>query len=295
MVTWQLRSHRVTNDAHTLIMGILNVTPDSFSDGGRYVSGRGVLVDEAVASGLDLWRSGADIVDVGGESTRPGSRTVDSDDEMDRVVPVVRALASEGVIVSVDTSKPEVAEASIAAGAEIVNDVTGLRSADMMRLCADSGVGAVIMHMRGEPATMQDEPVYDDVVPDVVGYLLGRAAVAEESGIDATRICLDPGIGFGKTHQHNLELLHRLDALVATGYPTLLGASRKGFLGGILDSAGHPAPAASRDAATAATTALAVASGVAVVRVHDVPGALQAARTADAIVRQQDAPRQKTE
>lgn len=295
MVTWKLRSQRVTNDAHTLVMGVLNVTPDSFSDGGRFVSGTDVMVDAAIASGVEMWRNGADMVDVGGESTRPGASPVDIGDELDRVVPVVRELASEGVVVSVDTSKPRVAAAAIEAGAEIVNDVTGLRSAEMLKVCVAGDVGVVVMHMLGEPATMQDDPHYDDVVSDVVGYLQGRAAVAEASGIDADRICLDPGIGFGKTADHNLELLHNLDALVATGYPILLGASRKGFLGGILDSAGHPAPAASRDAATAATTALAVASGVAVVRVHDVPGGLQTARTADAIVRQQDAPRQNTE
>ncbi|MBA2337417.1 MAG: dihydropteroate synthase [Acidimicrobiia bacterium] len=279
-VTWRVRSTTLTTADHTLIVGVLNVTSDSFSDGGRFSDAEG-----AVAAGRALWAAGADLVDVGGESTRPGSTGVAVGEELDRVVPVVAGLVSAGVAVSVDTSKPAVAAAALDVGAEVVNDVTALAHPEMVAVCAQWGAGVVLMHMQGTPATMQLNPRYDDVVAEVERFLLGRAEVVAAAGIAPDRICLDPGIGFGKRVGHSLELLAGLGALVATGYPVLVGTSRKGFLGEILSAAGHPAPAAQRDQATHATTALAVAAGAAAVRVHDVAGALQAARTADAIVR----------
>jgi dihydropteroate synthase len=277
-VTWQLRTRTLSTADHTLIMGVLNVTPDSFSDGGEHVR-------DPVRHGLAMWEAGADLVDVGGESTRPGSTGVDASVELARVVPVVSELAAAGVVVSVDTRKPAVAAAAIDAGCEVINDVTALTDPTMAEVCADGEVGVVLMHMRGTPETMQDGPGYDDVVGEVTDALGTAAVQAEAAGIARDRICIDPGIGFGKTQEHNLALLAHLDALVATGYPLLVGASRKGFLGRILDAAGHPAVAAERDPATGAAVALAVAAGAAVVRVHDVAAALQVTRTADAIVR----------
>jgi dihydropteroate synthase len=279
-VEWRLRTNILSNRDHTLVMGVVNVTPDSFSDGGLAFA-----TDDAIARGMQLHADGADLVDVGGESTRPYADPVDAAEEIARVVPVVAGLASRGVVVSIDTVKPEVAEAALEAGAEVVNDVTALASDGMGELCAAAGAGVVLMHMRGTPRTMQDEPHYEDVVAEVRHFLAGRAAAAESAGIERSRICVDPGIGFGKTLAHNLALLSRLADFGALGHPVMLGASRKGFLGAILEAAGHPAAASDRDAATSATTALAVASGVAVVRVHDVAAAVQVARIADAIVR----------
>jgi dihydropteroate synthase len=277
-VTWRLRTRTLTTAAHTLVMGVLNVTPDSFSDGGVHVA-------SATAHGMALWEAGADLVDVGGESTRPGSTGVGASVETDRVVPVVSELSAAGVVVSVDTRKPQVAAAAIEAGAEVINDVDALADPAMAEVCADAEVGVVLMHMQGTPETMQDEPRYDDVVAEVRDELVSTASRVEDGGVTRGRICIDPGIGFGKTHAHNLALLANLDVLVATGYPVLAGTSRKGFLGRILDDAGYPATAARRDPATGATVALAIAAGAAVVRVHDVQSALQVARTADAIVR----------
>lgn len=277
-MTWRLRTRTLSTADHTLLMGVLNVTPDSFSDGGAHL-------DDAVAHGLALWEAGADLVDVGGESTRPGSSGVDTAVELDRVIPVISELASAGVVVSVDTHEPAVAAAGIEAGAEVINDVNALADQAMATACAEGAVGVVLMHMQGSPETMQDDPRYDEVVGDVRDELVSAGTRAEDCGVARDRICIDPGIGFGKTHGHNLALLANLDVLVATGYPVLVGTSRKGFLGRILDEAGRPTPPAGRDPATGATVALAVAAGAAVVRVHDVASALQAARTADAIVR----------
>ena len=266
-------------------MGVVNVTPDSFSDGGRFASPDEVDHDGAVAAGLAMVAAGADIVDVGGETTRPGSHGVTADVEASRVLPVVEALADAGVTVSIDTSKAEVAQAALDAGAEIVNDVTALSDPAMAKACALSDCGVVLMHMQGTPRTMQHDPRYDDVVLDVSYALRDAAAAAVDAGVDRDRICLDPGIGFGKAWEDNLKLLNSLDRITGLGFPVLVGASRKSFLGRVLEAAGHPAVAEKRDPATLATVALAVASGVAVVRVHDVAGTLQAARTADAIVR----------
>ncbi len=287
--SWHLRTQTLSTLDHTLIMGVLNVTPDSFSDGGDFFTSTGNVDHEAaIHHGLELREAGADLVDVGGESTRPGSRGVDATTELDRILPVVEELAAAGVVVSVDTSKPAVAEASIDAGAEVVNDVTALGDPGMGRVCADAGVGVVLMHMQGSPETMQDRPGYGDVVAEVRDLLLGVAARAEAVGVTKDRICIDPGIGFGKTLDHNLALLAHLGVLVATGYPVLVGASRKGSLGKILELAGHPAGVEDRDPATGATVALAIAEGAAALRVHNVPAAVQAARIADAVVRAGD-------
>lgn len=284
-LTWRLRTRTLDTADHTLVMGVVNVTPDSFSDGGVHTAGGVIDHRSAISHGLGLIEAGADIVDVGGESTRPRSRPVAAADEAARVLPIVEALVSEGAVVSIDTTKVEVAAAALEAGAEIVNDVTALADPAMGRLCAESGCAVVLVHMKGTPQTMQDDPRYDDVVTEVA-TALGRAADgAIEAGVAPDRICVDPGIGFGKTSLHNLELLRSLDHLVAYRRPVLVGASRKGFLGAILEAAGHPAPPQGRDPATLATVALAVASGAAVIRAHDVAGAVQATRTADAIVR----------
>lgn len=287
MIEWMLRTRTVSTHDHTLIMGIVNVTPDSFSDGGRFVARDGSTpdFDAAIAHGKRLMAEGSDILDVGGESTRPGADDVGLEEELDRVVPVVAGLAAAGAIVSVDTSKPEVALAAIESGAEIVNDVTAFGSPEMADVVMATGAGVVLMHMQGSPRTMQVDPRYEDVVGEVAGFLGQRAARAVAAGIDRRKICLDPGIGFGKNTEHNLALLAHLDALATIGHPVLVGASRKRVLGDILETAGYPAAPEERDPATAATTALAIAAGAAVVRVHDVRTMLQVARVADAIVR----------
>jgi dihydropteroate synthase len=261
-------------------MGIVNVTPDSFSDGGLYADYQG-----AVTHGMRLQDRGADILDVGGESTRPGADPISAGEEIERVVPVVAALVERGAVVSIDTMKAEVAEAAVAAGVHIVNDITALRDPGMAAVCAGSGVGVVLMHMQGTPETMQIAPHYEDVATEVLGYLEERARVGIDAGIDADRIVIDPGIGFGKLFDHNIELINATARFAASGFPVLIGTSRKGFLGAIMRDAGFETVGAERDPATAATVALAVAGGAAVVRVHNVGHGVQAARTADAIVR----------
>ena len=277
---WHIRDGVLAAYDHTLIMGVLNATPDSFSDGRRYATAQ-----MAIERGIEMWHEGADIIDVGGESTRPGADPVPFDKELDRVIPVVAGLVGEGVTVSIDTMKAAVAADAVAAGAHIVNDVTALRDPAMAAVCAQSGVGVVLMHMQGDPQTMQANPHYEDVVPEIVSYLESRAAVAVDAGIDRRNICLDPGIGFGKTHSHNLELLGNVERFTDAGWPVLVGTSRKGVLGTILQNAGLDTIAGERDPATAATVALAIAGGASVVRVHNVSHAFQAARVADAIVR----------
>lgn len=243
-----------------VVMGIVNVTPDSFSDGGRWLDPAA-----AIAHGLALRADGADILDVGGESTRPGAAAVGADEERRRVVPVVEALAGAGARVSVDTMKADVAAAALDAGATFVNDVAALRDPDMLPLVAERGCDVCLVHMRGEPRTMQDDPRYDDVVDDVRAFLEARAQAALDAGVARERIVLDPGIGFGKTVDHNLELLDRLDELVALGFPVLVGTSRKSFLGRI---AGRDAD--DRLSGTIATNVLALARGASIFRVHDV-------------------------
>lgn len=243
-------------------MGVLNVTPDSFSDGGRWVD-----ADAAVAHGMAMLAEGADVVDVGGESTRPGARGVAVEEELRRVVPVVEALASRGRV-SVDTRRAVVAEAAVAAGATLVNDV----SASLWPVAAAAGVGWVAMHMQGEPATMQEAPAYHDVVTEVRDYLVERAGRATAAGV--AEVWVDPGIGFGKTLDHNLALLARLDELVAAGYPVMVGTSRKSFLGRLTGDA----PVDDRLEASVATAGWALAQGAAMVRVHDVAETVAAAR-----------------
>ncbi len=279
MVDWAIGDRVLSTADRTLIMGVVNVTPDSFSDGGLFLG-----PDRAVAHGRRLFADGADLVDVGGESSRPGAEAVSAAEEIRRVVPVIAGLVDAGVPVSVDTSKPEVASVALAEGAVVVNDITAFSHPDMAPLVGAAGCGVVLMHMQGTPQVMQDKPTYKDVVVEVRDYLLERAALVEQAGVERSSICVDPGIGFGKTQRHNLQLLARLDVLVATGYPVLVGTSRKSFLGRILD---QPDPA-QRDLATAATVAIAATRGAAVVRVHNVEMTRQALLVADAIVRSID-------
>lgn len=274
MPGWRIRDRVLSVDA-PLLMGVLNVTPDSFSDGGAHVA-----PDAAIARGRQLVALGAGVVDVGGESTRPGADPVPADVEIRRVGPVIEALSSEGIVVSIDTMKPQVAAAAVTAGASIINDVTGMTDPDMRRVAAATGAGVVVMHMQGSPRTMQLDPRYDDVVSDVGRYLAAQTELCVSEGIGHDAICVDPGIGFGKTVQHNLELIDRLDSLVALGFPVMLGASRKSFLGRVLDIA-EPER---RDLATAVTTALAVERGVRVFRVHDPASSREAAQLAWAIL-----------
>lgn len=262
------------------VMGVVNVTPDSFSDGGRWFD-----TTAAVKHGLDLVGEGADLVDVGGESTRPGATRVDEAEELRRVVPVVRGLASEGVVVSVDTMRASVAARALEAGAALVNDVSGgLADPEMIPVVADAGAPFVVMHWRGllEGATVHG--VYDDVVGEVVDELRARVDAVLAGGIAPDRIVLDPGLGFSKEAEHDLALLARLDRLTALGHPLLVAASRKRFLGRVLAGpGGAPPPARERDAATAAVSALAAQAGAWAVRVHEVRATADAVRVARAV------------
>lgn len=272
-------------------MGIINVTADSFSDGGRYLD-----LDAAVAHGSQMLVDGADLIDVGGESTRPGAIRVDPEVETTRITPVISALAGLGATVSVDTMRASVAAAAIEAGASIVNDVSGGRAdADMARVMADAGVPWILMHWRpagddsdaGRRFTHRVDDVggYHDVVAEVSRELLGQVDAAVSAGVDPDRIILDPGLGFAKTAEHNWALLHALPTFVGLGFPVLIGASRKRFLGTLLAShTGHDRPPAGRDVATAAVSTLAAAGGAWGVRVHDVSGSRDAVRVAAAWV-----------
>lgn len=271
-MSWQIRG-RAPIDGPVL-MGIVNVTPDSFSDGGRFFA-----PERAIEHGRRLVADGADVVDVGGESTRPGAEAVSEEEESRRVLPVIEALASDGAIVSIDTSKPTVARAAIEVGASIVNDVSA--SPEMVELAGETGAGLVIMHMQGTPRSMQVDPAYVDVVREVRDFLVQRAAFAVDRGVGKSQIVIDPGIGFGKTLEHNLDILTHIGVFVATDYPVLLGTSRKSFLGVLT---GETMPER-RDLATAATTALAVAAGVFAVRVHNVAVSRPAVQVAGAMVR----------
>lgn len=263
-----------------LVMGVVNTTPDSFSDGGEHLD-----PEIAVASGLAMWEAGAGLIDVGGESTRPGSHGVPLEVELDRVLPVVARLSQKGVAVSIDTSKPAVARAAIDAGAVVVNDVTGLGDPAMRAVCANTGVGVVIMHMLGTPRSMQVDPTYDDVVAEVSSFLTDRARIAERDGVDGAAIAIDPGIGFGKTFEHNLDLLNAIERLSGLGYPVVVGASRKRFLAAILEPIRGEVSPVARDSATLGVVALSIAAGARIVRVHNVPAAVEVAVTVDAIVR----------
>jgi dihydropteroate synthase len=260
---WHLPDRTLTIGRRPLVLGVVNVTPDSFSDGGRLATS-----EAAVAYGLELVRQGADLLDVGGESTRPGARPVLPDEELARVLPVVRGLAGRaGVPVSVDTSKAEVARQCLAAGASVINDVTALGDPAMSRVVRDAGAAVILMHMQGTPATMQDDPRYGDVVAEVGRFLEARLHDLAAAGIPPERVAVDPGIGFGKTLDHNLQLLAGLGGFQRLGRPVVLGVSRKGFLGRLLGGR----PVDDRLAAGLAVACHAQARGaVQVVRVHDV-------------------------
>lgn len=262
------------------VMGVLNVTPDSFSDGGRWLD-----PDAAVEHGLAMAADGADLVDVGGESTRPGAERVDLAEELRRVVPVVRRLVRGGVPVSLDTTRAEVALAGLEAGASVLNDVSGGRAdAKMPAVAASAGVPFVAMHWRGPSAAMDEQAVYTDVVGEVRAELRDSVESLLDAGVGADRLLVDPGLGFAKRAEHNWQLLARLPVLAAIGYPVLVGASRKRFLGSLLAGPdGRPAPVGERDAASAAVSALAAAAGAFCVRVHAVRPSVDAVRVAAAV------------
>jgi dihydropteroate synthase len=271
---WSLKTQTLHLDAGPAIMGIVNVTPDSFSDGGKYDS-----TELAIEHAVRLIEDGADIIDIGGESTRPYSEPVDQREEQNRVVPVIEGLvermkdaAVRTVPISIDTSKAAVAKAAIEAGAEIINDVTGLEGdPKMLQVATESKVGVCAMHMQGTPQNMQDHPKYDNVVEDVYGYLAERKKRLLDAGIDEGSICLDPGIGFGKTHEHNIQLLRHVSRFVELGCPILVGHSRKGFIGQLLGD-----KEADRDSATLAIALMLAQQGVHVIRVHEVKNTVAA-------------------
>ncbi|MDP9277607.1 MAG: dihydropteroate synthase [Actinomycetota bacterium] len=257
------------------LMGVINVTPDSFSDGGEFLDPR-----RAIERGRELVAEGADVLDVGGESTRPGAAAVSGEDELARVGPVIEGLAGTGTSISIDTSKLAVAEAALAAGASIVNDVTALRAEPgIAALCADHDAELVLMHMQGSPRTMQEHPTYDDVVDDVKSFLAERMEFARREGVAEERIWLDPGIGFGKTVEHNLELLHRLRELTELGRPLVVGTSRKSFIGKLTG-----ADVDQRLGGTIASCAIAVANGARMLRVHDLREVREGMQVAGAIL-----------
>ncbi len=276
---WRCRDHAFPLGERTLVMGIVNVTPDSFSDGGLFTGPR-----DAIAYGVQLAADGADILDVGGESTRPGSDPVPIEEELARVVPVVAGLAEaapEGIALSVDTRRPEVATAALDAGASVVNDVTAGSEPTMFEVARAMGAGLVLMHMLGEPKTMQDAPRYDDVVTEVRDFLGDRVEAAASAGIERERLCVDPGIGFGKDVDHNLALLREIDSFAGLAVPVMVGASRKRFIGRLT---GVDEPAERVDG-TAGVVAWCAAQRVDVVRVHDVRRMVRVVRVVDAIAR----------
>jgi len=254
------RLQRILQQNRPLIMGVINVTPDSFSDGGYFDT-----TEKAIEQARRLIQEGADILDIGGESTRPGSRSVGGDEELLRVMPVIEFALSMDIPVSVDTSKPEVMRATIDAGVDLVNDINALRAPGALDVVADSAVMICLMHMQGKPETMQHNPQYSDVVAEVISFLEQRVAAAVSTGIERERIIIDPGFGFGKTFEHNLMLLRGLDRLVSTNFPVLAGLSRKSMLGTITGNAVND-----RVHASVAAALLAVGQGARIIRVHDV-------------------------
>jgi dihydropteroate synthase len=271
---WKTRRQTLNLKRDAVVMGILNATPDSFSDGGKYS-----FAHDALERALEMVEEGAKIIDIGGESTRPGAEPVDAAEEIARTVPIIQKLRNRSdVLISIDTSKVAVAEAAIHAGADIVNDVTGLRDEDMVRLCVSAGVGVCVMHMQGEPRTMQKNPSYESeggVLAAVQAFFAERLASLQSSGMHTDCICFDPGIGFGKTYEHNLDLLRSMGEM-QTSRPVLLGVSRKSVIGRLT---GENDPE-QRDGATAVITALACQSGIQLHRVHDVKGVVEAIRIA---------------
>ena len=276
----KLRSGMLVLGERTLVMGVLNVTPDSFSDGGKYDQ-PGIAIEHALA--LEL--AGADLLDIGGESTRPGSEAPSASEELDRILPVLEGLRGRLKIpISVDTRRSAVAQLAVQAGAELINDVSGLKNdARIADVAAKYGVPLILMHMRGEPGTMQRGPFARDVMKDVTQGLRESVAKAGKAGVAKSQIILDPGIGFGKSHSQNYELLQKLPQLAALGYPLLVGTSRKGFLGATLARDGKPAPPEERIWGTSATVTASILGGAHIVRVHDVPEMVQVARVADCV------------
>lgn len=275
---FRARQYTFTFPRPALLMGIVNVTPDSFSDGGQFLA-----PDQAVARGLKLVAQGAELLDIGGESTRPGATPVSEAEELRRVIPVIEQLAAQlKVPLSIDTMKPAVARAALAAGASLVNDVAANRKDDAMwRLVAETGAGYVCMHMQGTPQTMQAQPAYADVIREVEEFFCDRLARLNAAGVSADQVVLDPGIGFGKTPEHNLQLLARLRGFTKLGRPLLLGVSRKSFMGKLLG-----ADVAERLPAALACTTLAAAAGAQIIRTHDVAETVQAVRMTEAILAQ---------
>ncbi len=261
--TWQCRERTITLGDRTRVMGILNVTPDSFSDGGAFID-----PGAAVAHALEMAEQGADIIDIGGESTRPGAAPVTIDEEIKRTVPVIEGIrAKSDIPISIDTMKAAVAEQAVAAGADIINDVSAFEfDSGMVRTAVQSGAGVILMHMKGTPRTMQQNPVYEDVVREVSVYLQSRVDFAVKHGMEPNRIVVDPGIGFGKTVEHNLELLRKLPELLNGGRPVLVGASRKRFIGHVT---GRTDPEG-RLAGSLGVAAWSVTCGIHILRVHDV-------------------------
>jgi dihydropteroate synthase len=276
---WRCRDRTLTLGERTLVMGVVNVTPDSFSDGGLFLGAA-----DAVRHGARLVDEGADLLDVGGESTRPGAEPVDVQEELRRVIPVIEGLAKAvpETPVSVDTRKPAVARAALDAGARIVNDVTAARDGAMFEVVGGSDAGIVLMHMLGDPRTMQDDPRYEDVVAEVHEYLRERIEAAVFAGIPEERVCIDPGIGFGKNVEHNLALIRSIPALRTLGAAVLVGASRKRFIGTL---AGTEEPSERLEGSLAAAV-LAASLGADIVRVHDVTATVRALKVADAVVRE---------
>lgn len=263
-------------------MGILNVTPDSFSDGGLHFDPQA-----AVGAAQKMMEDGADIIDVGGESTRPGSEGVPEEEELRRVMPVIEALAAKQIPISIDTAKSEVAHRALQAGAVVVNDITAFSDPKMPEICGKAGCKVCLMHMQGTPRTMQQSPHYENVVEDVLAYLLARAKKAVEAGIKEENIWLDPGIGFGKTLEHNLRLLNQLRQFTSSGYPILIGTSRKSFIGKALAKNGELLPLNDRLEGTLATQLWAQIQGVRIIRAHDV---LASRRTIDMVALLQNDP-----
>jgi len=284
----KLNSRTLLLGERTMVMGVLNVTPDSFSDGGRFLE-----PELAVEQALAMEKAGADLLDIGGESTRPGSQETSPAEELDRILPVLEALRGGlKISISVDTRRATVAELALRAGAEIINDISGLNhDPKIAEVAARHGVPLILMHMRGEPRTMQAGPFARDVMQDVLQGLRRSVAAARKAGVAKSQIILDPGVGFGKSFAQNYELLQKLQQLARLGYPLLVGTSRKGFLGATLARDGRPAPPEERIWGTAATVTASILHGAHIVRVHDVAEMVRVARVADCLLDPKQSPR----